>query len=134
MNSKKRSGNYGSTLTKKKKTNARTQLDYTRIITRGYSSFKGVSSDHRIVTAKMCQSLLWNKKEIKTWRYDGSSLTSRDIKKTNIMYLLGTQLMLFRKYLKDIHWMTKAKTFSMSAWRQQQNVLEPNQEPNVEFY
>ena len=47
---------------------------------RAYSSFEGVSSDHRIVTAKILLSLCRNKKQtVKTTRYDRSSLTYRNI-------------------------------------------------------
>ena len=45
-----------------------------------YSSFEGVSSDHRIVSAKICLSLYRNKKQtLKTTHYNWSSLTNKDI-------------------------------------------------------
>ena len=69
--------------------NSKAQLDYILINKKwinstlnceAYSSFEGVSSDHRIVTAKICLSLHRNKIEtIKTTSYNWSSLTNRDI-------------------------------------------------------
>ena len=45
-----------------------------------YSSFEGVSSDHKIVTAKLRLSLRRNKVQAsKSIRYDWSSLTNSDI-------------------------------------------------------
>ena len=45
-----------------------------------YSSFEGVSSDHRVVTPKISLGLRRNKiKTVKTTRYDWSSLTNRNI-------------------------------------------------------
>ena len=47
---------------------------------KAYSSFESVSSDHRIVTAKISLSLHWNTTQtIKTTHYDWSLLNNTDI-------------------------------------------------------
>ena len=43
------------------------------------SSFEGVSSDHRIITATICLSLYRNKKQSKPTHFDWSSPNNRDI-------------------------------------------------------
>ena len=46
-----------------------------------YYSFEGVSSDHRIISAKIHQSLCRNKRQtVKASQYDGSSPTNSDIR------------------------------------------------------
>ena len=70
--------------------NAKAQLDYIILINKkrinsalnckAYLPFKGISSNHRIVMAKICLSQLRNKKQtVKTTHYDWSSLTNGDI-------------------------------------------------------
>ena len=53
-----------------------------------YSSFEGVSSDHRIVTAKIRLSLRKNgKRTAVTKRYDGALLNNRDIREKYVLEL-----------------------------------------------
>ena len=69
--------------------NAKTQTDYILVNEKwiysalnyeAYFSFEEVSSDHRIVTAKICLSLCRNTTQIaKITHYDWSSLNNRDI-------------------------------------------------------
>ena len=70
-----------------------------------YSSFEGVSSDHRIITAMICLSLHSNKEQTD---------------KTT--------------YLKHILQMTNMRIMSLPTWKQHQSAYKPNQERNVEFH
>ena len=96
-----------------------------------YSSFEGVSSHHRIVTAKICLSLPRNKKQIdKTTDYNCSSLTNRDISNKYTVTVRNK----FDTLQKDIFRMTNMKISSLPTWKQQQSACQPNQEPSVGFH
>ena len=81
--------------------NTKAQIDYVLINKKwknspmnceAYSSFEGVSTDHRIVTAKIRLSLRKNTKRIATTkRYDWAHLNNRDIRDKYVLELFETQ-------------------------------------------
>ena len=73
------------------------------------SSFKGVSSDHRIVTAKIRLKLRGNTALTTTAHYDWNMLDNRDIRDK---YTLRSS-MHYRRYQKHLPRMTNRRTSSM---------------------
>ena len=87
-----------------------------------------MSSDHRIVTAKIRLNLRRNTiVTIKPIRYDWSSLSNRD--NSNKYTTTKTNSVFFRRYLKYILRMKNTKASSMPTWKQPQNVYQTNQQP-----
>ena len=82
-----------------------------------YYSFEGLSSDHRIVTAKIHLSLHKNKTQIaKTNHYDWSSLNNRD-SSNKYTITIRNKFDTLSRYLKHLLRMTNTKTHT---WKQQQ--------------
>ena len=85
-----------------------------------YSSFEGVSSDHRIVTAKIRLSLRRNVVQTTTTvQYEWSLLNNRDI--SDKYMITQRNSLYFKRYQKHLFRMTNMRNSSMPTWKQQQN-------------
>ena len=92
-----------------------------------YSSFEGVSTDHRIVTAKIRLSLRKNaKRTATTKRYDLAHLNNRDIRDKYVLEL--------RNRLETLQEKTDMKISSMRTSRQQRNAFQQNSKLNIESH
>ena len=99
-----------------------------------YSSFEGVSSDHRIVTAKIRLSLRKNAKRTETTKhYDWALLNNRDIRDKYVLELRNRFETLQEKTEK-VHQTTNMKISSMRTSRQQRNAFQQNSKLNIESH
>ena len=97
-----------------------------------YASFEGVSTDHRIVTAKIRLSLRKNAKRTATTKhYDWTLLNNRDIRDKYVLKLRNRFETLQEKTEK-VNQTTNMKTSSMHTSRQQQNTFQQNSKLNIE--
>ena len=123
--------------------NTKAQIDYVLINKKwknsamnceAYSSFEGVSTDHRIVTAKIRLSLRKNAKRTATTKhYDWALLNNRDIRDKYVLELRNrfeTQ----QEKRKKVHQTTNTKISSMHTSRQQGNASEQNSKLNIESH
>ena len=99
-----------------------------------YSSFEGVSTDHRIVTAKIWLSLRKNSKRTATTKhYDWALLNNRDIRDKYVLELRNRFETLQEKTEK-VHQTTNMKISSMHTSRQQRNAFQQNSKLNIESH
>ena len=99
-----------------------------------YSSFEGVSTDHRIVTAKIRLSLRKNAKRIATTKhYDWTLLNNRDIRDKYVLELRNRFETLQEKTEK-VDQTTNMKISSIHTSRQQRNAFQQNSKPNIESH
>ena len=121
--------------------NTKAQIDYVLINKKwknsamnceAYSSFEGVSTDHRIVTAKIRLSLRKNAKRTATTKhYDWALLNNRDIRDK---YVLELDSKHYKKRRKKVHQTTNMKISSMHTSRQQRNAFQQNSKLNIESH
>ena len=99
-----------------------------------YSSFEGVSTDHRIVTAKIRLSLRKNAKRTETTKhYDWALLNNRDIRDKYVLELRNRFETLQEKTEK-VNQTTNMKISSMHTSRQQRNAFQQNSKLNIESH
>ena len=80
-----------------------------------YSSFEGISSVHRIVTAKICLGLYRNKKQTgKAPQYDWSSLANSDVS-NQYKLTVRNKFNTLQEHLKDILQVTNMKTLLLTT-------------------
>ena len=92
-----------------------------------YSSFEGVSTDHRIVTAKIWLSLRKNAKRTATTKhYDWALLNNRDIRDKYVLELRNRFETLQEKKRKKVYQTTNMKISPMRTSRQQRNAFQQN--------
>ena len=97
-----------------------------------YSSFEGVSSDHRIVTAKLGLSLRKNATRTAiTKHYDSALLNNRDIRDKYVLELRNRFETLQEKTEK-VPQMTNMRILLMHTSRRRQSVFQQNLELNIE--
>ena len=123
--------------------NTKAQIDYVLINKKwknsamnceAYSSFEGVSTDHRIVTAKIRLSLRKNAKRTATTKhYDWALLNNRDIRDKYVLELRNRFETLQEKTEK-VHQTTNMKISSMRTSRQQRNAFQQNSKLNIESH
>ena len=123
--------------------NTKAQIDYVLINKKwknsamnceAYSSFEGVSTDHRIVTAKIRLSLRKNAKRTATTKhYDWALLNNRDIRDKYVLELRNRFETLQEKTEK-VHQTTNMKISSMHTSRQQRNAFQQNSKLNIESH
>ena len=123
--------------------NTKAQIDYVLINKKwknsamnceAYSSFEGVSTDHRIVTAKIRLSLRKNAKRTATTKhYDWALLNNKDIRDKYVLELRNRFETLQEKTEK-IHQTTNTKISSMHTSRQQQNTFQQKLKLNIESH
>ena len=124
--------------------NTKAQIDYVLINKKwknsamnceAYSSFEGVSTDHRIVTAKIQLSLRKNvKRTVTTKHYDWALLNNRDIR-DKIRIRIKKQIRKhYKKRRKKVHQTTNMKISSMHTSRQQRNAFQQNSKLNIESH
>ena len=90
------------------------------------SSFEGMSSDHRIITAKIRLSLRKNgKSTTKTAHYDWSMINNRDIS-DKYTITLRNKFNALQKILKTLNSNDEYETFVNATWKWQQNAYQPN--------
>ena len=98
-----------------------------------YSSFEGVSSDHRIVTAKIRLSLRKNATRTATTKhYDWDLLNNRDIRDKYVLELRNRFETLQEKEEKKIPQTTNMRTSLTHTSRQHRSVFQQNLERNIE--
>ena len=94
-----------------------------------YSSFEGVSSDHRIVTAKLRLSLRKNATWTATTKhYDWTLLNNRDIRDKYALELRNR----FETLQEKTEKMTNVRILLKHTLRQHQSVFQQNLELNIE--
>ena len=99
-----------------------------------YSSFEGVSSDHRIVTAKIRLNLRKNAKRTATSKhYDWALLNNRDIRDKYVLELIN-RFETLQENTEKVHQMTNIKISSMRTSRHQRNVFQQNSKLNIESH
>ena len=123
--------------------NTKAQIDYVLINKKwknsamnceAYSSFEGVSTDHRIVTAKIRLSLRKNvKRTVTTKYYDWALLNNRDIRDKYVLELRNRYETL-QERTEKVHQTTHMKISSMRTWRQQRNAFQQNSKLNIETH
>ena len=92
-----------------------------------YSSFEGVSSDHRIIKAKIRLSLRKNTTRTETTKhYDWALLNNRDARETDSMH--------YRRRQKNVPQMTNMKISSTHTSRQLRNAFQQNLEINIDSH
>ena len=97
-----------------------------------YSSFEGVSSNHRIVTAKIRLSLRKNTTRTATTKhYDGALLNNKDIRDKYVLELRNRFETLQEKEEK-IPQTTNMRISLTHTSRRHQNVFQQNLERNIE--
>ena len=121
--------------------NTKAQIDYVLINKKwknsalnceAYSSFEGVSTDHRIVTAKIRLSLRKNDKRTATTKhYDWALLNNKDIRDKYVLELKNRFETLQEKTEK-VHQTTNMKISSMHTSSQQQNTFQQKLKLNIE--
>ena len=123
--------------------NTKAQIDYVLINKKwknsamnceAYSSFEGVSTDHRIVTAKIRLSL-WKKRQTKatTKHYNWAHLNNRDIRDKYVLEK-ETDTKHNKKGRKKVPQTTNMKISSMRTSRQQRNAFQQNSKLNIESH
>ena len=123
--------------------NTKAQIDYVLINKKwknsamnceAYSSFEGVSTDHRIVTAKIRLSLRINAKRTATTKhYDWTQLNNRDIRDKYVLEL-GNRFEILQEKTEKGHQTTNMKISSMRTSRQQRNAFQQNSKLNIESH
>ena len=123
--------------------NSKAQIDYVLINKKWknsamncepYSSFEGVFSDHRIVTAKIRLSLRKKAKRTATTKHYGwALLNNRDIRDKYVLELRNRFETRLEKTEK-VHQMRNMKILSMRTTRQQRNVFQQNSKLNIESH
>ena len=123
--------------------NTKAQIDYVLINKKwknsalnceAYSSFKGVSTDHRIVMVKIRLSLRKNAKRTATTKhYDWALLNNKDIRDKYVLELRNRFETLQEKTEK-VHQTTNMKISSMHTSRQQQNTFQQKLKLNIESH
>ena len=123
--------------------NTKAQIDYILINKKwknsamnceAYSSFEGVSTDHRIVTAKIRLSLRTNAKRTATTKhYDWALLNNRDIRDKYVLELRNRYETLQERTEKSTP-KTNMKISSMHTSRQQQNTFQQKLKLNIESH
>ena len=95
-----------------------------------YSSFEGVSTDHRIVTAKIRLILRKNAKRTATTKhYDWALLNNKDIRDKYVLELRNRF-----ETRKKVHQTMNMKISSMHTSRQQQNTFQQKLKLNIESH
>ena len=117
--------------------NRKAQIDYVFINKKwknsavnceAYSSLEGVSSDHRIVTAKLRLSLRKNATRTATTKhYDWALLNNRDIRDKYALELRNRRQ-------KKVPQMTNMRISLKHTVRQHQSVFQQNLEVNIESH
>ena len=98
------------------------------------SSFEGVSTDHRIVTAKIRLSLRKNAKRTATTKhYDWALLNNRHIRDKYVLEL-RKRFETLQEKTEKVHQTTNMKISSMHTSRQQRNAFQPNSKLNIESH
>ena len=107
---------------------------YSAINCEAYSSFEGVSSDHRKVTVKIRLSLRKNAKRTATTKhYDWAFLNNRDIRDKYVLEL-GNRFETLQVKTEKVHQVTNMKISSKRTSRQQGNVFQQNSKLNIESH
>ena len=124
--------------------NTKAQIDYVLINKKwknsalnceAYSSFEGVSTDHRIVTEKIRLSLRKNDKRTATTKhYDWALLNNKDVRDKYVLELRKQIRNTTRKDGKKVHQTTNTKILSMHTLRQQQNAFQQKLKLNIESH
>ena len=123
--------------------NTKAQIDYVLINKKwknsamnceAYSSFEGVSTDHRIVTAKIRLRLGKNAKRTATTKhYDWALFNNRDIRDKYVLELRNRFETLQEMTEKSTP-TTNMKISSMRTSRQQRNAFQQNSKLNIESH
>ena len=97
-----------------------------------YSSFEGVSFDHRIVTGKLRLSLRKNAtRTVTTRRYDWALLNNRDIRDKYALELKKYSKH-YKRRQKRVPQMTNMRIFLKHTLRRHQSVFQQNLELNIQ--